>query len=340
MKAIVVETPNIIDYKEFPEPQLAAGEMLIRLKCTSICATDFAVIAGKVPMAKYPIIPGHEWTGIVEEVFDEKDKYLIGKRVVAENQITCMRCPACRQGNWTQCPTYDEIGYSWHGAYAEYLKTIANNVRLLPDNVSDIEAALIEPTAVALHVMLKANVAVGDNVTLLGDGPIGILCVQIAKLQGGQKIFVAGGHDERLELCKNLGAYEVLNRHKAEMSIVEKAREIHPDGSDVVIEAAGSAGAFKATLEIAGQGARIGVTGFCEWEEATVQPDLILVKNLTIVGANSGPGMWDRAIRLVTNKEIDLESLVTHTFKLVDYKRALDVAEHKKDGIIKSVFVF
>ena len=379
MKAIVVEKPNIINYREFAKPQLTSGEVLIKLGYTSICATDFAVIAGKVPMAKYPIIPGHEWTGIVEEVFDEKDKYLIGKRVVAENQITCMRCPACRQGKWTQCPTYDEIGYSWNGAYAEYLKTIANNIHLLPNDVSDFEAALIEPTAVALHVMLKANVQAGDNVTILGDGPIGILCMQIAKLQGGQKIFVAGGHDERLELCQKLGASAVFNRkpkvsvsgsrsvggsrsdgaighlplrkqrgskvgeanrHKASASVVEAALEIHPDGSDIVIEAAGSPNAFKAALEIAGQGAKIGVTGFCEWEEAKIQPDLILVKNLTIVGANSGPGMWNRAIRLVANNEIDLKSLVTHNFELADYERALDIVEHKKDGNIKGVFVF
>lgn len=340
MKAIVVEKPDIINYKEFPKPQLRSGEVLIKLRCTSICATDFAVIAGKVPMAKYPIIPGHEWTGIVEEVFDEKDNYLIGKRVVAENQITCMRCPACRQGNWTQCPTYDEIGYSWNGAYAEYLKTIANNIHLLPDDVSDIEAALIEPTAVALHVILRSNVQAGDNVTILGDGPIGILCMQIAKLQGGQKIFVAGGHDERLELCQKLGASEVFNRHKASASVVEAALEIHPDGSDIVIEAAGSPNAFKAALELAGQGAKIGVTGFCEWEEAMIQPDLILVKNLTIVGANSGPGMWNRAIRLVANNEFDLKSLVTHNFELADYERALDIVEHKKDGNIKGVFVF
>jgi len=340
MKAIVVEKPNIISYKEFPKPQLAYGEVLIKLKCTSICATDFAVIAGKAPMVKYPIIPGHEWTGIVEEVFDEKDKYLIGKRVVAENQITCMRCPACRQGNWTQCPTYDEVGYSWNGAYAEYLKTSANNIHLLPNDVSDLEASLIEPTAVALHVMLKTNVQVGDNVTILGDGPIGILCMQIAKLQGGQKILVVGGHDERLELSKNLGAYEVLNRHKSNVSAVEMVRDIHPGGSDIIIEATGSPNALKTALEIAGQGAKIGVTGFCEWEEATIQPDFILVKNLTIVGANSGPGMWDRAIRLVANKEIDLKSLITHTFELVDYERALDIVEHKKDGVIKGVFVF
>ncbi len=340
MKAIVVEKPNIINYREFAKPELESGEVLIKLRCTSICATDFAVIAGKVPMAKYPIIPGHEWTGIVEEVFDEKDKYLLGKRVVAENQITCMRCPACRQGNWTQCPTYDEVGYSWNGAYAEYLKTISNNIHPLPDDVSDLEAALIEPTAVALHVMLRANVQAGDYVTILGDGPIGILCMQIAKLQGGQKIFVAGGHDERLELCKKFGAYEVFNRHKANASVVETAREIHPDGSDIVIEAAGNPNALKAALEIAGQGAKIGVTGFCEWKEATIQPDLILVKNLAIVGANSGPGMWNRAIRLVASKEIDLLSLVTHTFELADYEQALDIVEHKKDGVIKGVFVF
>ncbi|MBM3237051.1 zinc-binding dehydrogenase [Candidatus Poribacteria bacterium] len=340
MKAIVVEKPNVINYREFAKPELEPGEVLIKLRCTSICATDFAVIAGKVPMAKYPVIPGHEWTGVVEEVVDEKDEYLIGKRVVAENQITCMRCPACRQGKWTQCPTYDEVGYSWNGAYAEYLKTIANNVHPLPDNVSAVEAALIEPTAVALHVMLKATVQAGDNVTILGDGPIGILCMQIARLQGGQKIFVAGGHDERLELCQRLGAYEVFNRHKANASVVEAVQKIHPDGSDIVIEAAGSPNAFKAALEIAGQGAKIGISGFCEWEEATLQPDLILVKNLTIVGANSGPGMWNRAIRLVANKEIDLKSLVTHTFKLADYEQALDIVEHKRDGIIKGVFMF
>lgn len=340
MKAIVIEKPNKISYKEVAKPQLEPGEVLIKLRCTSICATDFAIIAGKAPLVKYPIIPGHEWTGVVEEVADEKDKYLLKKRVVAENQINCMRCSACRQGKWTQCSNYDEIGYSWDGAYAEYLKTIANNIHLLPDGVSDLEAALIEPTAVALHVMLRADVQPGDNVTILGDGPIGILCMQIAKLQGGQKIFVSGGHDERLELCKTLGASEIFNRHKIAESIGETILKIHPGGSDVIIEAAGNPNAFKTAFEIAGQGAKIGITGFSEWEEAVIYPDHILVKNLTVVGANSGPGMWDKAIRLIANKEIELKSMITHTFKLAEYERALDIVQHKKDGVIKGMFVF
>jgi len=339
MKAIVVEKPNAISYKEVPKPQLDIGEVLIKVRCVGICATDFAVMEGKVPMVKYPVIPGHEWTGVVEEVADEKDEYLLGKRVVGENHITCMRCPACRQGKWNQCPTFDEVGYSKDGGYAPYLKTIANNLHPIPDNISDQEAALIEPTAVAVFAMLRTSANAGDNVTILGDGPIGILCMQIAKLQGGQNIFVAGGHDERLGLCKKLGASFTFNRHQESESVVERVLKLHTGGSDLVIEAAGSPSSFKSVLDIAGQGAKIGVVGFCEWAEAAIQPDQILTKNLTVVGSNASPGAWGRAIKLVASGEIDLKNTISHTFELDEYERAFEIVRNKRDGLIKAVFV-
>jgi 2-desacetyl-2-hydroxyethyl bacteriochlorophyllide A dehydrogenase len=338
VKAIVVEKPNRVVYKEVDIPTLSSGEVLIKLKYTAICATDFGVIEGRVPKARYPIIPGHEWSGIVEEVYDKRDEYLLGKRVVAENHITCMRCPACRQGKWNQCVNYDEIGFSKNGGYAEYLKTIANNIHLLPDEISDIEASLIEPTAVAVYTMLRTGVQIGDNVTILGDGPIGLLCMQIAKNMGGQKILVSGGHDSRLKLARKFGAYETFNRHTDPISIVERVREIHEGGSDVVIEAAGSPKAFRDALDIAHQEAIIGITGFCEWKEAIIQPDKILTKNLTVRGADASPGTWDIAIRLVANGKINLRELISHTFQLEECEKALMIVKNKEDDLVKGVF--
>ena len=156
MKAVVINKPGemFIADKPIPEPQ--AGFARIKVAAAAVCATDLEVIDGNIP-ANYPLTPGHEWSGVVDSVGSEEDAHWIGKRVIGSNDVVCLKCDACRSGNWRYCKEFEEIGFKRDGAYAEYVLVPTYGLCELPDNVPFENAALCEPLGVALGTMEKAN---------------------------------------------------------------------------------------------------------------------------------------------------------------------------------------
>ncbi|MBR3848145.1 MAG: alcohol dehydrogenase catalytic domain-containing protein [Oscillospiraceae bacterium] len=156
MKAVVIEKPGVMDFREVSKPVPEKGFALVKIKAAAVCATDLEVIDGKIP-AKYPLIPGHEWSGIVEAVGDNKDAHWVGKSVIGSNDVVCLTCDHCRSGEWRYCSEFEEIGFRRNGAYAEYAVFPVYGLCEKADNVSFEEAALCEPLGVALETFKKAN---------------------------------------------------------------------------------------------------------------------------------------------------------------------------------------
>jgi L-iditol 2-dehydrogenase len=311
----------------------------VQLSCTAICTTDFSIIEGKHRYAAYPIIPGHEWTGTVINIADAKDRYLIGKRIVAENYSTCGRCSACRLGAWNLCTDYQEIGFNKNGGYAEYLVTRANNVHILPPEIPDEAAALIEPTAVVVHGLQHVQLELGNRLIILGDGPIGLLTIQVARVMGVDNIAVIGGYDNRLALCKEYGAKQIFNYHNEGDNLINNV--LSQFGlADRIAETSGSVIAVKQSIELAQRGGKICLVGDYEDKQAFIIPNDILIKNLTIFGITASPGTWEKAIYLIATKKIEVISLVTHRTTLNKFKQALKMVQNKEDSVIKCVFKF
>ena len=311
---------------------------MIETLAAGICATDLELIAGW-DRTGYPSIPGHEWGGRVAEVGPGVDRrWWVGRTVVADNVITCGGCPACRRGQWNACPDSQEVGFERPGAYGEFFLTRADHLIALPPNIPIEEAPLIEPLAVALHGMDRLGVRPGHRGVVLGDGPIGLLCVQLMSAAGAQDIILVGGHPERLALGAELGAKRCVNYHHVGQDLPQQILAWH-GGTDRVVEASGSVRAVEQAVEFLGQTGCLLVLGDYGKDRAAIPMLRLLHKNLTLVGANASPGTWHRAVELAAAGMVRLGPMITHRFDRGQFDRAIDLVRRKQDGVVKAVFV-
>ena len=201
MKAIVIEKPGKVILAEKPLPIPGPGFVRIKVMAAAVCATDLEVLTGRIP-ANYPLTPGHEWAGIVDAVGSYEDSHWIGKRVTGSNDVVCLKCDACRSGNWRYCKDFEEIGFKRDGAYAEYAIMPAYGLVELSDSLGYEEAALCEPLGVALGTLEKANARFGETCLIIGAGSIGLCMLAVAKAMGMRKIVICATTRKRLGIAE------------------------------------------------------------------------------------------------------------------------------------------
>lgn len=332
MRGVLLRGPKQMALEEVPRPVRRPDQVLVRVRYSACCATDFDLIDGTMPdQAKYPIILGHEWSG---EVIEAPPEYagIVGRDVVADNLVTCGTCPACVAGRPNLCRKMDELGFSLNGSHAEYLVTLARNVRVLPPGLSPKAAALAEPVGVALYGTRRARVGLGDRVVVLGAGPIGLFAMQACRAAGAAEVWQADLRPERLELAKRLGARGVLDLSKTPLNDALREARIEPD---VVMECSGSPKAFAQAIKAVRPGGRVGVLGYYADELAEIRPSDIMMRDLEVLGAVCPTGTWDAAVALIADRRVNTEALITHTFPLESFAQAYDIARHGTGGAVK-----
>ena len=332
MRAVVLRGPHRMALETVPRPVPHADQLLVRVRQSACCATDFDLIDGTMPeQAKYPIILGHEWSGEVVEAPPEY-AHLVGKAVVAENLVTCGTCAACLGGRRNLCGRMDELGFSLDGAHAEYLVTLARGARVLPPGVSLRAAALAEPLGVALYGTRRARVGLGDRVLVLGAGSIGLLALQTCRAAGAVSVWQADLRPERLALAARLGATGTIDLSRESLLETLADRGLEPD---VVMECSGSAAAFALAIKAVRPGGRVGVLGYYADDLAEIRPSDIMMRDLEVIGSVCPTGTWDAAVALIASGRVDTQSLVTHTFPLARFAEAYETARGGRDGAIK-----
>ncbi len=332
MLAVLLRGPHLMGLEELPRPIPRSDQVLIRIRYSACCATDFDLIDGTMPdQAKYPIILGHEWSGEVVEAPPEYSA-LVGKPVVADNLVTCGTCPACVAGRPNLCRKMDELGFSLNGSHAEYLVTLARNVRVLPPGLSLKAAALAEPVGVALYGVRRARVALGDRVLVLGAGPIGLFVMQACRASGAAEVWQADLRPERLRMASHLGATRTLDLSKASLTDALHEAGYEPD---VVMECSGSPSAFAQAIKGVRSGGRVGVLGYYADDLAAIRPSDIMMRDLEVLGAVCPTGTWDAAVALIADGRVNTEAVITHTFRLEQFAVAYETARGKRGDAIK-----
>ena len=337
MKAIVVEKIGEIALKDVPKPVALPGFALVKVKACAICATDLEVIDGNIPV-DYPIIMGHEWSGIVEAVSDSADARYIGKRVTGSNDVVCLVCEACRSGDWRYCPDFREIGFRENGAYAEYMRVPAYGLCELPDSVSFSEASMAEPLGVALGALEKAGASFDDSLLIMGAGSIGLCVLAVAKSMGLKNIAVAAYSGKRLEIAGRMGAGTVIAT--SEENIYEKMAEYHPGGTDVIIECTGMEPCIQDSLKLARKGGVIALAGYGRGKVMNIRMDDIHMNNLRVVGAGNNWNKHKQAVSLMERGAAHVGQMITERLSLEDYARGLEMARTRPAGFVKAVFEF
>lgn len=331
MLAARLYAPGDIRIERVPVPEVGENEVLIKVAAAGICGSDpsRAMATGAY---SYPITIGHEFAGEVVDIGPDVKTVRPGERVTAIPLIPCGSCVYCKSGQYNLCDHYDYIGSRTDGAFAEYVKTRAENVLGLPEGLDFETAATTDPAAVALHSIRKAGVTVGDTVAVLGTGPIGLFTVQWARIAGAVMVVAVDIYDEKLEIARRLGADACINARVADP--IEVVDEMTGGvGINRVIETAGVPQTQRQGCLIA---SKLGSVVFCGISHAgldlsEVAVDRVMRREISVIGSwNSGDVTvphqddWRTTLHFMGQGKLVAEPFITHRLPLSQVPEAFD----------------
>ncbi len=329
MKVARFHAPEDIRIEDAAEPVAGPGEVKIRVRNCSTCGTDAKILKYGHHHIRPPRVMGHEIAGEIVET--DAPGWSPGDRVQVIAAIPCGTCGECRCGRMTVCPDQESMGYHYDGGFAEYMvvpaKVLAvGGLNRIPDGVGFAEASLAEPLACVLNGQELARVGAGDDVLVIGSGPIGCLHVRLARARGAARVFLADINPDRLALAADRVRPDAAVHGD---DIVEQILKLTEGrGADVVITAAASGAAQEQALRIAARQGRVSFFGGLPKNDPIIRCDSNLVhyRELTIVGANgSSPAHNTRALELIADRSVPVADLITHRLPLTEVLDGIDI---------------
>lgn len=338
--AAILERPGVMVIKDTEVPRPEPNEVLIKVGFVGICGSD-------VHGFKYgPYIPpkdpnqtiglGHEISGVIEEVGEKVTKFKVGDRVCIEPGVPCYKCEFCLKGHYNICPDVDFMATqpNYKGALTNYMTHPEDMTFHLPDDMSLIEGALVEPAAVGIHAAEMAGDLLGKTVVILGSGSIGLMTVQSAKLMGASEIIVVDMLNKRLNKAKELGATVTIN--SGESPAVEKIKEIIGEyGADVVFETAGAIATAKMALQLVKRGGKIMIVGTIPGE--TPIDFLKINREVSIQTVFRYANDYPKTIDLISKGAFKVEEIADRYFDYENTQEAFDYSVNNKEDLIKGV---
>lgn len=355
-RRVVLAGVRRLELDERALPELAPGDLLVRIALCGICATDLHFWHGHLGVS-CPLVLGHEFVGEVAAIGAEAARrrgLAVGDHVAVEMSLPCRACARCREGRYNLCEEDDpfepafvgrEYGCNidgnrapglW-GGYGEYLFVPGEAiVHRLPAELPWEVAVFTEPLSVAFRAVGRARVRPGDTVAVLGPGPVGLMLTMAAKAAGADRVVVTGTRADRLALARRFGAdltVDVRNGDPAELVRGELGGLV-----DVAIEAAGTATAQEQAVSLVRRGGRVTITGACGPARITLRPDeQLLLREVDLLPSFLSAGGYEPAIGLLSRGAWPVEELVTHRFGLDEVERAFGVVAAREEGAIKAV---
>lgn len=343
MKVAVMTGIGKIDYVTREIPRVGEDEVLVKMEYCGICGSDIHFFEhGHIGncIVEPPFVLGHEPGGTVVEVGANVRHLRVGDRVALEPGKTCGKCEFCRTGRYNLCP--DVIFFATppvDGVFQEYVAHEAALCFKLPDNVSTMEGALIEPLAVGMHAASRGGAGVGQTAVVYGAGCIGLCSLLALKAMGVPRIYVVDILDNRLEKARELGAAAVINSAK------EDAREAiigltGDAGCDLQIETAGTEVTTRLAIDVAKKGSKIVLVGYSRSGEMQLPLSLALDKEIDLLTVFRYRHMYPAAIDAVASGAIDLKAIVTDEFGFDDIQNAMDRSCRDKANVVKAVIKY
>jgi L-iditol 2-dehydrogenase len=312
-RALVITSPGIMSLHDVAELSPGPGEVVARPVHTGICGTDLELLAGVVDPAytRYPLVPGHEWSGIIESVGPGVTGLKPGQPVIAEGIIPDRVCAQCVQGHTNLCLVYDELGFTRAGAAADQVLLPAQVVHVLGEQVSLLDAALAEPAAVAWRAIGRGQPRPGERIAVVGDGTLALITTHLLRLFSPAELIVCGQRPAQAGLAAELGA--------AGFDVTLSSGRF-----DLVIEAAGTASAVERALGLGRRGGRVVLVGLAGNGVKAGLPIDDVVNNDLLISASFAytSAAWAEVTALLSAGQIRLSPLITHRFPLEAYEEA------------------
>lgn len=328
MKAIMKETAGKgAKLVEVDIPQIGPRDILVKVKATSICGTDFHVFSWdkwSQNRIKPPIVMGHEFAGEVVEIGSAVTSVKLGDYVSAETHVVCEKCKPCKTGNAHVCEDCKILGVDIQGAFAEYVAIPETNAWLNDKDVPFDVQSIQEPLGNAVHTVLSGEV-VAKSVLIYGCGPIGLMAVAVAKAAGASEVYASDISPYRLSIAKELGATAVFNAKEVDV-VAEIKKATNGAGVDVICEMSGAPFALPQSIDMVANAGRISILGL-PTKEVEVDLSKIAFKGISINGI-TGRRMYDTWYKtkgLLKSGQLNMAPILTHTFPLEDFEKGMEL---------------
>jgi len=320
-----------------------AGEVLLRVTATGICGSDLHTYKeGRIgdTALRSPLIPGHEFTGVIERV-GPGVKLKPGTRVAVDPAQPCGRCDRCREGNVNLCPKVRFCGlWPYHGSLCEWMRMPAKNCFPLPRALDDTDGVMLEPLGIAIHATGLGKIRKGDTVVIFGCGCIGLCILQTVRLAGARRVFVSDPLPWRQKLAEKLGGTPLGGPCSVVAASGQRTRRsasLHNFEADVVFECAWAGDAAQQAVKLCRPGGRVVLVGVPDDNRFEISHAVARRKGLTLLFARRMKHTYPEALRLVVAGRVDMRSLVSHHFPLKEAPRAFRLNAAYKDNVVKVI---
>lgn len=338
MKALVYDSPGRVNssVRRVPYPECGDDEIIIKVMSASICkGVEHAQDNGTgTNPSRYPIIPGHEFSGCVQEVGKNVTAFKPGDRVTADNTGYCGDCYYCREDKPGFCINFDSLGQSVNGGFAEYVRIKKDKAYHIPDHVSFNAAALSEPVACCLHAVERSRVKYGDTVVIFGAGSMGLILAQLFQASNARKVYIVAGNQNKLKIAAKRGV-KTITMDRDNYSVHEKAiLQENPMGVDIIVDAAGSPEICSKSMKLLKKGGLMLQYAYVHSREnLTFDPVLMFENEITFTTSFGQSHGFGKAVQVLADGIVNGDSLVTGEYTLDDFYMGLDENVNDKDSI-------
>lgn len=329
MRRIVIPEPGKIQFQEVPEPKSKADEALLKVRYVGICGTDLHTYRGSNLLVRYPVVPGHE---LCCEVIESKDKFSPGDVVVVEPLLPCGHCYPCRLGRYNCCEHLRVLGVQTDGGMAEEIALPLNLLYRLPRGADPSCGPLVETLSIGYHACNRARVESGDDVLVIGAGPVGSGAALIAK-ERGARVAIVDKLETRLRLSKELGVDFCLQADGEMESQIIRKLGLRPS---VVIEAVGNPRTLELGLQIVSAAGRVVFVGWTA-ESPQWRPDFFLKKEIDLLGSRNSRGVFPEVIDFYWRNQSNVKRLVTHRFRMDQIEEAMNLMDTSGTEVMKVI---
>ena len=338
MRAAVFYGPNDLRLEEREIPRPKKSEIVVKVDASGLCPSDVRIYKVGSSLVKPPVTLGHEFVGHVHEVGDEVQGVEVNDRVNVSADAYCGRCRMCQSGHENTCENMLTFGYNLDGAHADYVLVPSRfidrgGVFSLADNVDHEEATMIEPLACSLNTIESLGAGPDKTIVVIGDGPMGLLHVALARLYNAERIILIGLADRKLQLGKDLGATDLIDaKGDATRTVLELTGGV---GSDIVVITAVMPQTIAQALRMVARHGYVSIFGGTpKGAKAEIEPNLIHYNEAFLTG-NFGYtyATYSRAAKIVASHKIPLKRLISHRLKLEQIHQAIKIWDDKENSI-------
>jgi len=320
MKAAVLENKGVLTYKDVPNPEPGPGHVRLKVKAISICGSDIKRYVDGHRM--YPLILGHETSGIIDGVGVGVSEDYVGKHAAIIPLVPCFACEQCQRGCYSACHSYSFIGSRQSGGFAEFVDLPERNVFILPDHLPFEHAALIEPSTVARHMLALGDFQSGQTAVVLGAGSIGLMLVQWLRILGARTIIVTDLLEDNLKIASKVGAHVALN--PSQVDVIKEVQKLVGDGADLTLEASGVPQVLEQTLPVTRPRGKVVLAGNQPLDKSLPLTFIenMMRREISLIGCFMSysapfPGHeWTETITALSDGSLDMDTLISHRFPL------------------------